>query len=134
MPHKRSRRNKTPKFDCPYCEHRLWRVGSRKYYLFCQGKLEIKNHLGISAKKASFLVSQQDAYVTRNTWIEEFYCQKDGKMWMLVSDNSGVLSAVPAVDKHWSRTSHTINPDLPNPSVSEYSYRMSRGAGQRTFN
>lgn len=132
MPNKRKNRNHTVKFFCPCCEQRLWRLGSPKYYLFYQNVSQIKQQLGITRKKASFIATRNSVYVDRNAWLEEFYCEDHGKMWMKVSKQSdGLLVAIPAKGSDWNGTSNTINPDIPNPSVSEFSYRMSRGVNKQ---
>lgn len=127
MPNKRSKRNKTQHFFCPHCDRRLWRPGGQKHYFFYRDPSEIKDHLNISRKKASLLAANPKGYVDSNAWIEEFFCEKHGRLWMCMHrSNEGKLEAVLAKSQDWKRTTHTFNPDTPNPSVSEYSYRMSR--------
>jgi len=129
MPNKRSRRNKTPKFHCPYCQRRLWRVGSPKYYVFYNGKHEMKEGLNLSGKNAGLLAAQQSTCLDTNVWIEEFFCEEDGKVWMhLVRAESGELSVRLAQQKDWKRTVKTVDPDMPKHACSEYSNRMSRRA------
>lgn len=129
MPNKRSNRKKTQHFCCPYCPKRLWRQGSQKYHLIYSEASEIKHHLNISLKNASFLASSGKGYLDSNAWIEEFFCERHGKIWMLINkETNGTLAAVQAKDSDWRRTARTINPNIPNPSISEYSYRMSRGS------
>ena len=130
MPHKRRNRNKKSNFYCIHCCQRLWRLGSQKHYLFYEGVSEIKKNLNISRKNASFLAANGISYIDKKSWIEEFFCKEHGKMWLRVSkkaDGKFVTSSVKSDD--WNRTTHTINPDTANPSVSEFTYRMSR----RTF-
>ena len=127
MPNKRSKRSKTQQFLCPYCDRRLWRQGSKKHYLFYRDTSEIKDCLNISRKNASLLAASRQGYVDSNSWIEEFFCEKHGRVWMRLSkDREGKLAAVLAKRQDWNRSTHTLNPDTPNPSVSEYTYRMSR--------
>ena len=127
MSNKRSNRNKTPKFYCPYCDHRLWREGTGKHSLFFQGADEIQQQFGLTKKKASLLVGQSFVQVDRSTWLEEFFCQVDGKMWLKVSkDLDGTITTQVADQKHWKQSTNTIDPNKPNPSVSEFTYRMSR--------
>jgi hypothetical protein len=129
MPNKRKKRNQSLKIYCPCCENRLWRVGGPKHFLFYKDKNEIKKELGISNKKATFLAAQVSALVDRNSWIEEFFCENDGKIWMHISQKAnGEKIANPVKSSDWARTTATIDPNRPNPSVSEYSSRMSRGA------
>jgi hypothetical protein len=99
--------------------------------LFYREVSEIKQNLNISSKNAGFLAAK-GAYIDTNCWIEEFFCGEHGKMWMLVSKQAdGTLVAVPPRSNDWNRTTGTINPDNPNPSVSEFSYRMSRRNGKQ---
>lgn len=128
MPNKRSRHKNTQHFSCPYCQNRLWRLGSEKYYLFCQDIADLKKALNCSPKKAKLVMSHHPNYLDHNSWIEEFLCDKDGLMWLLVvRQPDGKLRSVLAKENDWKRTNKTIDPRTPNPSVSEYTYRMSRG-------
>ena len=112
----------------------MWRIGHPKYFLFFQGISEIKKAFNLSRKKASFLAAQESALVDRNTWLEEFLCPEHGKVWMRVSKSvDGFLTVFPATDKDWKRTTRTINPNFPNPSVSEYSYRHSRRSSCKKY-
>jgi hypothetical protein len=134
MPNKRSSRKRNQKFYCPKCEARLWRIGNPKYSLFCQGITEIQQGFNLSRKKASFLAAQEFAPVNRNTWLEEFLCSEHGKIWMRVTKSpDGLLTACQATDRDWKRTTRTIHPNLPNPSVSEYTYRHSRRNGSKKY-
>jgi hypothetical protein len=135
MPNKRSNRKKTQKFQCPYCEARLWRLGSQKYYLFYQGASEIQKHLKLSPKKARFLAAQNPVQVDKDTWLEEFLCQEHGKIWMrLAKKDDQTLASHLADSGDWRRTTKTVHPEIPNPSVSEYSYRLSRRANYTNLN
>ncbi|WP_036478973.1 hypothetical protein [Myxosarcina sp. GI1] len=128
MPNKRSSRKKVQKFFCPYCERRLWRLNSQKYRLFYKEVSELKEHLNFSHKKASLLVSQLGSFVDRNSWIEDFFCEEHGQMWLRISKkNEEKLDSVLATREDWKYTTGTIDPSSNNPSVSEYSYYMSRG-------
>jgi hypothetical protein len=128
MPNKRRKRSQTLKISCPCCEKRLWRIGSQKHFLFYKDKNEIKKELGISNKKATFLAAKTSAFVDRNSWIEEFFCENDGQIWMHISQKlDGKKTATPVKSTDWARTTGTIDPERPNPSVSQYSSRMSRG-------
>jgi len=127
MANQRSRRNKTAQFFCPHCERRLWRVGTGKHYLFFQGAEEIQQQFGLNKKKASLLAQQNFVQVDRGAWIEEFFCEVDGKMWLQLSkDETGKIISKLADRKHWKQSTRTIDPTKPNPSVSEFTYRMSR--------
>lgn len=131
---KRSKRHKVHRFHCPTCSGRLWRLGSPKHYLFYKDLSEITQQAGLAHKKAAFLAVKGD-YVDRSSWLEEFFCGEHGKMWMAIrQDETGTLMAVPADERDWKRTTGTVNPNIPNPSVSEFTYRMSRRAnGQLTY-
>lgn len=129
MPNKRKRRSQTQKFHCPHCENRLWRLGSPKYHLFYKDVAQLRENLGITRKKAIFLAAQNPTFVDRDVWLEEFFCEEHGKMWMRISKKEdGTLACVLAKSNDWKCTTYTINPTIPNPSVSEFTYRMSRGA------
>lgn len=134
MPNKRSSRNKTQKFYCPYCQSRLWRKGHQKYYLFCQTIPEIQKDFKLCHKKAAFLASQNSTPASMNVWLEEFFCPKDGQVWLRLSKNNhGNLTATLAKSEDWQRTNRTIDPTRPNASVSEFTYRNSRQKGGKYF-
>lgn len=127
MPNQRSRYKKTPKFYCPYCQERLWRFGSEKYHIVYKDAASIKENLGVSSKKAKLLATR-GTYLDTQTWLEEFFCRQDGKMWLVVSQrNNNAREGIIAQPHHWKQATNLINPDHPNPSVSEYTYRSSRG-------
>lgn len=129
MPNKRSKRKKVKHFFCPVCGTRLWRLGSPKYHLFYKGAAEIRKNLKMTAKKASFLAAQNSVYVDRSSWIEEFFCTEHGKMWLRLSCQSDEnILYKPAKKEDWEQTNNTIDPTNINPSVSEFTYRMSRKA------
>jgi len=133
MPGKRSKRNKVQHFYCPYCERRLWRTGSPKHFLFYLGASEIQQNVDVSRQSAILLATKGD-YVDSNSWIEDFCCGEHGKLWMKVTrKNDGSLVTALATSKDWQQTTRTIRPDMPNPSVSEFTYRMSRQAGTRYY-
>jgi hypothetical protein len=126
MPSKRSKRNQTQKFFCPYCQQRLWRLGGTKHHLFYTGAWEIKQNLQISTRRAT-LLAHRSAYVDTHKWLEELFCSEHGKLWMLISrDEHQNLTATLAQRSDWEHSTGTSQPDLPNPSVSEFSQRMSR--------
>jgi len=133
MPNKRSNRKKTQHFCCVFCGQRLWRSGTPKHFLFYQDASEIRSNCHISRKNSVFLATK-GCYVNPNSWIEEFFCGEHGKIWMLVSKKAdGRLAAVPATSYHWKNTTGTIDPSIPNPSVSEFSYQISRGANVQSL-
>lgn len=128
MPNKRSKRKKTHHFCCIIFGRRLWRQGSSKHFLYYKEASEIRRNLGTSRKNSMFLAAQ-GVYVDHSSWLEEFVCGEHGSVWLLVRKQPDkTLIAVPATRHHWERTTGTIDPDNPNPSVSEFSYRMSRRA------
>lgn len=134
MANKRSSRKQVQKFYCPSCEARLWRIGSSKYTLFCQGISEIQEGFHLNRKGASLLAAQESSPVNRNTWLEEFLCSQHGKMWLRVTKSpEGLLFTSEAKDRDWKRTTRTFDPNLPNPSVSEYSFRHSRRNGSKKY-
>jgi hypothetical protein len=128
MPNKRKSRGKSSKFYCPYCQTRLWRMGHQKYYLVSQNLDDIKKDFNLTRKKASLLAAQQPHPVNLNIWIEDFFCPGHGeKIWLRICKNPDQsLSVTEAGEADWKRTSRTIDPDRPNPSVSDYTYRHSR--------
>lgn len=126
MPNKRSRRNKVQKYYCSFCDERLWRLGTTKYNLFYQDAAEIKQHTGISGRKARLLAIQNSTYLDPNRWIEAFCCSEHGTMWLLVSRTEAGYEYRQATEADWRKTSKTVDPRLFNPSVSEFSQRMSR--------
>lgn len=134
MPNKRNNRNKSQKVYCPHCQCRVWRQGGEKHYLYYQEATEVKKRLNISRKKALFITQNNNVLIDKNTWIEEFICTQHGRLWLLVNRKAnGQLEFSPAQRQDWSCTTHTINPDMPNPSVSEFSYRMSRKASLKNL-
>ncbi len=129
MPNKRSRRGKVHHFSCPYCQQRLWRVGSDKYYLFYKNIADLRRNLQLTKKKASLLQGQYSTFVDKNRWIEEFFCAEHGQLWLLIARQpDGNFTQALATEQHWQKTSKTIDPNTSNPSISEYSYRMSRSS------
>jgi hypothetical protein len=88
---------------------------------------EIQEQFRLSRKNAGFLAQQSSVHLIRNTWLEEFFCAVDGKVWLLLTKaEDGTIASTPAKEQHWQRSTRTIDPNKPNPSVSEFSYRMSR--------
>lgn len=126
MPNKRSVRGNARKFYCPYCEDRLWRLGTTKYYLFYKNADEIRKNVGVSAKKAKFLINQNTTYLDTNRWIEGFHCSVDGNLWLTISVKEGDYQYQIAKEADWLQTNKTQDPRLSNPSVSEFTLRMSR--------
>jgi hypothetical protein len=131
MPGKRSNRSKIEQFFCPYCEKRLWRLGGSKHYLFL-ANVSNTPQSSQNSSKSPREVLEEDARIDPDQWIEEFFCGEHSKLWMLVcrtTDNR--LIAVLASKADWQRSTRTPCIDFPNPSVSEFSIRMSRRADVR---
>ena len=126
MPNKRSKRKKTRKYFCPYCEQRLWRLGHSKHHLYYKDAEEIKRNTGMPLKKAKLLSLQNATYLDANRWIEAFCCPSHGMVWLLVSVKDDSFEYRLAVGNDWLQTNKTIDPRLSNPSVSEFTLRMSR--------
>ncbi|MEL6581463.1 MAG: hypothetical protein AAFQ14_17120 [Cyanobacteria bacterium J06621_12] len=126
MPNKRSKRRKTKKYFCPHCEQRLWRLGNSKHHLYYQDAEEIRNNTGIPLKKAKLLSLQSSTYLDQSKWIESFCCPSHGMMWLLVSVKDESYEYRLARGNDWLRTNKTIDPRIGNPSVSEFTLRMSR--------
>ncbi|MEL7077381.1 MAG: hypothetical protein AAFY50_00720 [Cyanobacteria bacterium J06648_1] len=126
MPNKRSNRRKTKKYFCPYCEQRLWRLGNSKHNLYYQDAEEIRSNTGIPLKKAKLLSLQSSTYLDLNKWIESFCCPSHGMMWLLISIKEKSYEYRLATGNDWLRTDKTIDPRIGNPSVSEFTLRMSR--------
>jgi len=131
MPGKRSKHKNAHRFYCPYCERRLWRLGGPKHFLYYIGAAEIQKNVHMPHKSAE-LLAKKGAYVDQNSWIEDFFCGDHGKLWMKVTRKScGSLVTTQATSKDWQQTTRTIQPDTPNPSVGEFTYRMSRQANAK---
>lgn len=126
MPNRRSNRSKTKKFFCFICQQRLWRTGTQKYNLFYQNAAEIKKHVNITSKKAKFLAAQNTTYLDTKKWIEGFCCSNHGTQWLLISVMGDTYEYRLAKDEDWLQTSKTVDPRISNPSVSEFTLRMSR--------
>jgi hypothetical protein len=126
MPNKRSKRGITQIYCCPFCDQRLWRLGTSKYYLFYKDATEIRKNIGVSSKKAKLLAAQNSTYLDRKKWIEAFCCQKHGRMWLLISLQAQGCDYRLAKEKDWLQTNKTSDPRVSNPSVGEFTLRMSR--------
>ena len=126
MPNKRSSRRYTKRFFCPYCQQRLWRSGNSKHYLYYENAEEIRKNTGITLKKAKLLSLQSATYLDRNKWIESFCCSSHGMMWLSISVKDKNYEYRLANANDWLRTDKTVDPKIANPSVSEFTLRMSR--------
>jgi hypothetical protein len=131
MPGKRSNRNKIEKFFCPYCEKRLWRLGGPKHYLFLASVNNTRKNSQPPSKPPRVALEKSDC-IDPNQWIEEFFCDEHSKLWMLVYRTThNRLTAALASKTDWQRSTGTPSLDFDNPSVSEFSIRMSRRADVR---
>ena len=126
MPNKRSKRKKTKKFFCPFCEQRIWRLGTTKHYLFYTNGTEIKQNTDITAKKAQLLAIQNTTYLDTKKWIEGFHCPDHGNLWLLVSCQEKSYEYSLAQEQDWLKSNNTLDPRISNPSVSEFTLKRSR--------
>ncbi len=113
----------------------MWRIGNSKYHVFYKNAAQIKKNTGLSARKSAFLAAQYNTYVDRNRWIEAFCCEEHGMMWFLISAlEGGNYEYRIAREKDWLQTNKTLDPNNTNPSVSEFTQRMSRKPKERQRN
>jgi hypothetical protein len=69
------RRKPTQKFGCPFCQQRLWHLGSQKYYLG-----------------------------DRDSWLEKFFCEEHDEIWMRLSKTlEDKIVATEATSEDWHR-------------------------------
>lgn len=129
MSERKNRRRKRVCAHCPTCQDLLWRQNSERYYLFALGTNQIQQLTGFSRKKASIYASQNPVFIDRKRWLEEFFCIEHGSIWLLLTQDEDhrVQASIPD-PRVWEQTTGTIDPRKPNPSVSEYTFRASRGA------
>jgi hypothetical protein len=126
MPGKRSKRKETERFACPNCENRLWRIGSEKYPIFCSEASDFVHYLGLARKQVP-LAMTQGVRSEHRAWIEEFFCRDHGNMWILIRNlQCGKTVTNAATENDWKRSTGTQHPGSFNPSVSEFTQRMSR--------
>ncbi len=104
MANKRTDRGTIQIYCCPFCEQRLWRLATSKYYLFYKYATEIRKNLDVSAKKAQFLAAQNSTYLDSKKWIEAFCCQKYERMWRLISLQDKEYEYRLAKEKDWLQT------------------------------
>ena len=97
------------KFYCPCCQRRLWRVGGYKFY---QGQSKRGEALTLISEKDNFLTHSTPSLANQQVWLEEFFCEKDGKIWMYLSKSEeGVLSYQLAEQAQWRHTDRVSAPD-----------------------
>ena len=105
---------------------RLWRLGSQKHHIFYSSAAEIRKNMKISSKKAKLLGTQNTSCLDSNRWIENFYCSNHGRLWLLIDSYSKEFQYRLAEERDWLRSDKTIDPTRRNPSVSEFTLKMSR--------
>ncbi|MBD2103397.1 hypothetical protein [Leptolyngbya sp. FACHB-261] len=123
-----NRRKKRVLVNCCHCGSRLWRCQSDRHHLFVAGVEQMQQKLGLSRKNALLYAAQNSAWVDRSRWMEQFFCPEHGHVWLLVSrDENGTTTATYPPRDVWAQTTGTFDPDHPNPTVGEYTRRMSQG-------
>lgn len=85
---KHSNRKNIQRFYCPYCDRRLWRLDSSKRSISYLDAAQIQQILNISRQSAVSLATK-GACVDHNFWLEKFFCEEHGKLWMKVTMNNG---------------------------------------------
>jgi len=129
MPRKRNRSLNRLEVPCPHCGIRLWRGCGQKHYIFSSSVEQTRELMGTTRKKAVLLHTVTPTWVDRNRWIEPFFCSADGQIWMVcIRQPEGHVICEPAPSELWRQTTGTVDPNKPNPSVGEFTYRGSRGA------
>jgi hypothetical protein len=68
-------RNLVQKFFCPFCQRRLWRLGSQP----------------------SFLVKRKNLKLD-NAWLEDFFCEEHGRIQMRLTKMSDLTLKAELVD------------------------------------
>ncbi|MEM8720364.1 MAG: hypothetical protein AAGE84_13845 [Cyanobacteria bacterium P01_G01_bin.39] len=96
--------------------------------MFYKNAEEIKDNTGMSIKKAKLLLLQDSTYLDTKKWIEAFCCPNHGMMWLLISIEENSYKYRLAREEDWSKADKTLEPRVSNPSVSEYTLRVSRKA------
>ncbi len=123
-----NRKKKRVIVNCCYCGRRLWRCQSDRHYLFAQGAQQLQDALGLSRKNALLYAAQKPTWVDRSRWMEQFFCPEHGHVWLLVNRaEDGETTATYPPREVWAQTTGTFDPDHPNPTVGEYTRRMSQG-------
>lgn len=104
-------------------------MGKTKHNLFYKDAKEIRENTGIPPKKAKLLSLQNSTYLDPKKWIEAFCCPSHGMLWLLISLKEDSYEYRLARERDWLQTDGTIDPTVSNPSVSEFTLRMSRKLG-----
>ncbi|AGY60385.1 hypothetical protein [Gloeobacter kilaueensis] len=127
MARKRNRSLNRVEVNCPFCTSRLWRGCGQKHFIFSSNAEQTRELTGLTRKKAVLLHSHTATWVDRSRWIESFFCTDHGQVWIICTRNSdGQVTGETAPPRLWQQTTGTLDPSRPNPSVSEFTYRMSR--------
>lgn len=87
----------TQKFYCLYCQQRLWRLGSSKYYLLSLSNAESYSSRPRDRQQTSLSASQNVISTNRSYWLEEFYCEEHGKLWTWLSKASDGTLAIATI-------------------------------------
>lgn len=80
----------------------------------------------MSAKKAKLYLAKCKTYLDTKTWVEKLYCEHHGDIWLTISERDGKHQYRSTNPRDWQQTVRTIDPSRSNPSVSDYTMRMSR--------
>lgn len=132
MSRNRNRTANRLEIPCPMCGVRLWRGSGQKHYIFASNVEQTRELTGTTRKKAILLHTTTTTWVDRSRWIEPFFCPDDGQIWIACTrDGEGQVTGEVAPPKLWKQTTGTLDPNKPNPSVSEFTYRQSRRATAR---
>jgi hypothetical protein len=128
MTRTRNRSANRLEIPCPECAQRLWRGCGQKHFIFASNVEQTRALTKTTRKKAILLHSQVDTWVDRSHWIEAFFCSDHGQIWIAcVRQADGQVVGEIAPAKLWQQTTGTLDPTKPNPSVSEFTHRSSRG-------
>jgi len=84
------------------------------------------------SRQSAELLASKGAYVDSGSWIEEFFCGDHGKLWMKVRKTGSIIVATLATSEDCHKQPAQFY-QTPNPSVSEFTYRMSRQTGTKSF-
>jgi hypothetical protein len=116
---------------CPaHPEQRVYGQGPR--YLIHLLSAEELRQRGMSVKKAQLVIQAHPVLVLPNEWLEELFCSGCGTShWChVVRQDPNTYTVRWAPRELWQQVAH-VNPLMPNPSVSQFSYRASRQHDRR---
>ena len=65
-------------------------------------------------------------YLDTKRWIEALCCPDHEMLWLLISLQEQDYEYRLAKEKDWLKTNKTLDPRISNPSVSEFTLKMSR--------